>query len=227
VKKMREVMAEIDLDFDKYVSLIEYIVFKFSKKIKVSTLVNSAQTGNKAEIEEAQRLLEDAQRSLGVARNKAEACRVAEAEARSAEAENKRCLAELQKEEEAYNGKIAELEGVANDESRGIVKRNKAKAELAALKSEDPLPLRRAKINQGAAVRKSEKAAAAAEAARKEAEDSLDAATAAFNKAEEYLEDVKSRSGSSAGALWWIERDLLEAKKYLPISKGGISPKKK
>ena len=32
----------------------------------------------------------------------------------------------------------------------GIVKRNRAKQELAMLKAKDPLPLDRAKINQGA-----------------------------------------------------------------------------
>ncbi len=41
----------------------------------------------------------------------------------------------------------------------GVVKRNTASATLAQLKAGDPLPLRRAKINQGAAVRKSEIAA--------------------------------------------------------------------
>eukprot|EP00034_Subulatomonas_tetraspora_P000052 GABW01000070.1.p1 GENE.GABW01000070.1~~GABW01000070.1.p1 ORF type:complete len:55 (-),score=12.36 GABW01000070.1:83-247(-) len=36
----------------------------------------------------------------------------------------------------------------------GVVKRNRAANELAQLKDEDPLPLRKAKITQGAALRR-------------------------------------------------------------------------
>ncbi len=106
-----------------------------------------------------------------------------------------------------------------------MVKKNKAAAELAQLKSEDPLPLRRAKINQGAAVRKSERAAKIAVEARLEAEGALTAAEASFDAAEKYLNEVKNKAGSSKGSMWWIERDLQEARKYMPQRAGGISKK--
>ena len=221
---MRAVLKEIDIDFNKHVSLIEYLVYRFKEDgVKISTLVNASQSANNEEIQKAQSLLEEAQRSLGVARSSAEAARKAEIAAKAAETENKRCLADLSKEEEAYHGKIAALESIANDGTKGVVKRNRAKAEAASLKAEDPLPLRRAKINQGAAVRKSERAAKIAVNARLAAEGALSKATEAFKNAEDYLEEVKARSVSAAGGLWWIERDLYEAKKYLPLSKGGIS----
>ena len=58
-----------------------------------------------------------------------------------------------------YNGKIVELEKKSQEGS--VVQKSKAANELAQLKSEDPLPLRKAKITQTATVKKSEKAAKA------------------------------------------------------------------
>lgn len=225
VKDMRQALRDIDLDFNKKVALIEYIVYKYRKDVNIKTLVNANQTANQEELNKATEFLEGAQRSLGVARDRAEVARKAEVEARSAEAENKRALAELHKEEESYFGKISSLETISNDSSLGIVKRNKARAECSQLQAEDPLPLRRAKINQGATVRKSERAANAAADARKEAENALNAADEAFRVAEAYLIEVKSKTGSSKGAIWFIERDLQEAKKYLPQRAGGVSKK--
>ena len=181
---------------------------------------------HQAELDKANALLEEAQRCLGVARDRAETARKAEAEAKSAEAENKRCLAELHKEEELYNGKCSALEAISNDTTKGVVAKNKAKNELAQLKAEDPLPLRRAKINQGAAVRKSERAAKIAVDARLEAEGALNDAEEAFATAEKFLAEVRSKSGATAkGVMWWIERDLQEAKKYLPQRAGGVAKK--
>merc|ERR1712137_427004 len=187
--------------------------------------------------------------------------------------------------EAAFNAKKSELERKGNDESIGLVTRNKAKNELAQLLAEDPLPLKRAKITQEAAVRKADKAtahaaqtrqaseasaaaaskaraqaeqdAAQAESARKSAEAdaqaasqaraaasqarqaaaqarqrsedakaaadaALDAAADRLSEAEAYLEEVKRKPGQSYGSLWWIDRELHEQKKYLPVSKGGI-----
>ena len=112
-----------------------------------------------------------------------------------------------------------------------MVKRNKAKAELAMAKAEDPMPLRMAKIHQEAAVRKvtkatvkagaataaaetaaklavearvaAEKAAIEASQAAKDAEDAIPAANQAFVDAEAVLEEVKAKnSGTGEGNLW-------------------------
>ena len=53
----------------------------------------------------------------------------------------------------------------------GVVSRNKAKNELAQLKAEDPLPLRKARITLEAALKRAEKTRAPFEAATKVAED--------------------------------------------------------
>lgn len=225
VVAFRKEFREIDLDFNKQMSMSEFLLYKYKEHsmVKMRTLVNATQGGNEKEIKEAQALLEEAQRALSVARSRAEASAKAEQAAKTAEKENKRALEVLHAEEEAYNGKIAALEKKIEDPSLGIVKKGRAKAELASLKAEDPLPLRRAKINQSAAVRKSERAAKAATKAREEAEKALKDAEDAFKAAEDFLEEVKMRTGSAAGGLWWIERELHEAKKYLPGKKGGIT----
>jgi hypothetical protein len=97
----------------------------------------------------------------------------------------------------------------------------------------DPLPLRKAKITNEAAVKKAEKTAKAAEeataaaiAARKAAEKALDDAAKRVAEAEAYLQEVKNKPGSAGGALWWIDRELYEAKAYLPTSKGGYKKEK-
>jgi len=80
---------------------------------------------------------------------------LAENAARSAKIELEQALSELKAQEDAYHNKKAELE--RKSEEGGVVSRNKAKAELAQLLAEDPLPLRRAKITTEAAVKKSRK----------------------------------------------------------------------
>jgi len=121
-----------------------------------------------------------------------------------------------------------------------VVNRNKAKAELAQHLASDPLPLRKAKITQEAAVKKAEKTAkaatearAAAEVAKANALKAQDAAEQAvaealkkFEEAEAYLKEVKSKPGAAQGQIWWLERTLHEAKAYLPEKKGWIQKKK-
>jgi len=51
----------------------------------------------------------------------------------------------------------------------------------------------------------------------------VDAAQNAVADAEAYLNEQKSRPGNSHGALWWIDRELHEKKKYMPMRKGGIT----
>jgi len=258
---------------NKRMSLIEYLIFKYHKT--VTAVCNAPQGGeNKKEMAAAQSLVDKAQtacelaaldferqkeahaaqvaaeaesRSRAAAAETAEAAsRQAEAAARAAEAENKTALAELEKQEAAFHGAIAALENTIATET-GTVKRNKAVAELEQLKASDPQPLRTAKINQGATVRKAEKASnaasaatAAAAAATAAAKDALAAAEAAViaageaalqleaavqsasNKLQEaldYLQEVKNMPGQSFGDIWWMEREIAEKKKYLPKSR--------
>jgi hypothetical protein len=112
------------------------------------------------------------------------------------------------------------LTAKGEDMNLGVVARNKAKNELAQHLAEDPLPLRKAKITLEAATKKAEKARVAAEAAKAAADAAVVEAEAKVAEAQAYLDDVASRSGSGGqGALWWLQRELDEKKKYLPKRK--------
>jgi len=151
-------------------------------------------------------------------------------------------LADVKSQESARDSRTAELQRKSTE--GGIVQQNKAKAELAQHLAEDPLPLRKAKITLEAALKRAEKARApfeaatqaaitarqAAEQARREAEAARLSAEAALDdarhkvaEAEAYLEEVKAKPGSPLGAIWWMEKELDEQKKYLPASKGGVA----
>jgi len=108
--------------------------------------------------------------------------KAAEEEARAAQAELEAALKELKAQEDAYNSKTASLE--KKSEEGGVVSRNKAKAELAQHLAEDPLPLRKAKITQEAAVKRADRSTQAAATARTEAEAAANNATAARADAE-------------------------------------------
>jgi hypothetical protein len=274
VTKMREVLKEIDVDFNKMVSLTEFLIYKFGVDWKV--LVNAPQGCDMGAINEAQAGLDNANKLLQFAINaaaiaKEDAFKASEAEkhavdeeARSAQAavdakraeealieakaQNEAALAELAAQEEAIAKKLADLQVIADDENLGAVKKGKAKAEIAMIKAEDPMPLRMAKIHQEAAVRKVTKATVkagtttmAAEVAAKEAvkargeaesaaveaaaaavaaEEAIPAAQQAFADAEALLEEVKKKNtGGGQGQLFYIDRELEEAKKFLPRSK--------
>jgi len=70
--------------------------------------------------------------------------------------------------------------------------------------------------------REAEKARAEAAQAKEEADAAVDDAQKKVQQAEDYLNEVKSRPGSAHGAIWWLERELHEQKKYMPEKKGGI-----
>ena len=241
------------------VPITHILIFRYD--IDWRYLVNASQGDNKEEIEKAQNLLKgvqaayqesherasDAAKALIEAETREEASRRAEQEAKdresdahAAKAELEAALAEVKAQEDAYNSRTEELK--KKSETGGVVSRNKAANELAQHLAEDPLPLRKAKITQEAAVKKAERATKAAADARVAAEEAVKRAIEAkeesarakaaaekalaeasqkLKEAEAYLEEVKSRPGQAQGALWWIERELHEAKAYVPERQGG------
>jgi chromosome segregation ATPase len=276
VKELREQLKAIDLDFNKRMAMLEYLLFRYKKG--VAEFVARPQGDNTKELEKAEAMLaevqqafdeatrtaDEAKKSAEIARKRAEeaaaaaaeaAARAAEAAARAAEAaaaadEQRAALAEVQSQEDARNNKTKELTAKSEDQSIGLVTRNKAKNELAQHLAEDPLPLRKAKITLEAANRKAEKAKAAADAAKAQADNAkaqadsskaqadaahadaendaaaAEAAVADAEKkvqaAEAYLAEVKAASGGSGqGSVWWLERELAEKKKFMPKSRGG------
>lgn len=126
--------------------------------------------------------------------------------------------------------------------SLGVVKRNKASNELSQMLAEDPMPLRKAKITQGAALKRTEKAEKKANKTKvaleqaikdsqkaqeelEEAEKELAASKEELEKsqielekqmeeAQQELEECKKRGGVANGAIWWMEKELKEARKF-------------
>eukprot|EP01089_Gocevia_fonbrunei_P012814 TRINITY_DN3122_c0_g3_i1.p1 TRINITY_DN3122_c0_g3~~TRINITY_DN3122_c0_g3_i1.p1 ORF type:complete len:140 (+),score=51.70 TRINITY_DN3122_c0_g3_i1:200-619(+) len=135
-----------------------------------------------------------------------EEVKIAFANAKKAQEELKVALRELERQENERNRKTEDLK--KRSEEGSVVSRNKAKNELAQHLGEDPLPLRRAKITTEAAAKKADRTA-------KEA-------AAKVEEAEQFLNEVRQKPGSAKGALWWIDRELHEAKAFLPQSKGGF-----
>jgi len=326
VREMRDELRAIDMDFNKRMAIIEFLLFRFNHTIQ--DFIDRPQGDNKEEIDAAQAALDDATNSMQIAiqaldeattaaahaKREADAARQAAEEARrsaeearksaeearktakiaseraeaaqraaeearvrrdesiAAEGELRAILDEIHSQEAARDLRTQQLTARSEDESLGVVQRNKAKNELSQHLAEDPLPLRQAKINQEAATRKAEKARIAAEKSHEEAESARELAEAAqreahraaelaeedrvaaekakkaaekaeaaaeqakieaqnaenearlranemeekFAEAQRMLEEVMAKPGNFQGALWWIQRELTEAKKYMP-----------
>jgi len=234
VQKMREELRKVGIEKVKLVPLIHFLIFRYS--VDWHWMVNAPQ-GNQEEIAKAQRMLDEvlvllaeAQRKEDEARRDEAAAKRAADEAHAAKLELQAALDALKEQEDAKNRRTEELKRAS--EEGGLVQRNKAKNELAQHLGEDPLPLRRAKITTEAATKKAERTAAAAaeaaqraEDARRAAEDAVEEAQRKVAEAEAYLEEVKSHPGGE-GSIWWIDRELHEAKAYMPTAKGGYKKEK-
>jgi len=247
VREMRETLRNSGV-IEKFsnVPLIHFLIAIF--KSDWHYVVNAPQGDNREEIEKAQRMLDAVQAAFRESEAKAQAAAVAlreaesrerearqkEAEAEAAKRELEVALADLKAQETAYENKTKEIQSRI-DSASGVVGQNKAKAELAQHLNEPTLPLRKARITQEAAVKKADRARAAAEAstaqavearkasakAKEAAEQAVEDARQKVDEAEKYLEEVKNKPGSAQGSIWWLERELHEAKAFLPERKGG------
>lgn len=294
VQALRKRLKEIDIDMNKRMSLVEYLLCKHRKT--PLQLVNSPQGGaSKKEIDDARAQVESAQNSVeqvsealeesNIALAEAEATakasaaalaaakaafesaqaaetkakkdenaakaaasaaaaavdamRAAETELKAAEESLRAAVAEVNAQEEAYKAKVASLEKISSDPDAGAVKKNKAINELAQLKSEDPLPLRRAKITQEAALKraerarkpfadatakaeaereKAEQAAQAAEVARKDAEQKTAKAQAAQIKADQAKKAADAAKAAAEDKKRQLEQAVAEAERELALA---------
>jgi len=121
------------------------------------------------------------------------------------EGEAKAAADEQKKQQKIYDSRTEELKKKSTE--GGAVQQNKAKAELAQHMAADPLPLSRAKIT--------------AEAAQKKAEKAVAQAVGRVEQLEKDIKELTLKSGSAEGTIFWIERELHEAKQFLPMKKGG------
>jgi len=231
--KLRSVGAISPTDRPKLVPLSHYLVWKYDANFHL--LVNAIQ-GSKEEIARAQKVLDDAQAAIHQAQAAEQEARQREAEARQrveelrvAKIEQEAALAEVKALEDAFNRRTEEL--TAASKGTAIVAANRAKNELAQHLSSDPLPLRRAKITLEAAVKKTERAHQAAIEAQAQAEEATVRAAAALEEAQRRLEEAeeyfeRAKRSLPHGSVWWMERELHEAKAYMPTARGGYAKKK-
>lgn len=241
----KEALRAIDQDSNGMMSALEYLVWKFKKTPQET--VDAPQGDNSEAIKKAQQALEAVTRQLAECEQKLQAqkqakeeneravaaLKKAEEDLRQAESELEAAINDLKKQEEDYKNKCDALEAKSKDNSVSVVQRNKAANELAQLKGEDPLPLRKAKITQEAALRKVQKQKKATEEARelqeakgreleqaiKELEQAYVSLEKKLEEAQQELDKVKSKPGGGKGAIWWIQRELFEADKSLPKAK--------
>jgi len=194
----------IDHDSNGKMSMIEFLTWHY--KQDVGTVERAPQGSNQEALARAQAEVDLVSKQLAVVSTKLEATRAAEAELEAA-------IADLKKQEEEYANKIATLEAQANDPRASTVKKSRSANELAQLKAEDPLPLRRAKITQEAAQRRVQKE-------RKALEEAYDELEAKMQAARAELDRVKAAGdGGGFGALWWMEREMFDADARLPTKR--------
>ncbi len=273
VTELREALGQIDADKNKRMAAIEYFIWFFKRT--VDDTVRSPQGDNNEALEAAQEKMAKVQKAFAEVQSKLEAqqaalqeneqklaeqrvavdaankayaeVKAAEDAVRAAEAELQAAVDELSAKEAEYAAKIAALEAKSNDESATGMARAKAANELAQLKAEDPLPLRKAKITQEAALKKvqkerkiAEEKVAVADSKKKALEEvqrqleqtqqNLQRAVQELEQAyvdlqermaeaAAELEEAKSKGGVPYGNIWWMERELYEADARLPKAK--------
>jgi hypothetical protein len=231
VVELRKKLAALDLDKNNKMAMSEYLLGKFQKKPE--ELINAPQGGQAeaSKLEAAKKAVADAASALtqAVAREEASIKAAKDAEkalwaSEAAKQELAAAVAELEAQEKALADKKAGYQAKIDDPNLSAMKKGTAKNELAQLESEDPLPLRKAKITQQAALKKAEKAAKlaadekdAADAAQAAATQAKAEAEQAFAAAQAALEELKRKGdGIAQGAVWWMERELAERRKYMP-----------
>jgi len=185
VLELRKRLKALDIDNNKKMALSEYLLDLYKKSPQA--LVNAPQ-GNADPVK-----LKAAQDLMDAASDALDAAVKAEKEAQAAQRV-------LDNEQKTFDYKLSKLKELS--ENGTGIKKMKAKNEMAQMLSEDPLPLRRARINQQVHTKRAEKA--------------LKAAKDKFQEAEDHLTAVKNAGDVAEGQIFWMTRELKEKKKFMP-----------
>nr|BAN38087.1 TolA protein, putative [Entamoeba histolytica] len=236
VQEMRSQLKQAGVENFKRVGMLHFLTYYYG--MDWHKVANAPQGDNSAQVEKAQQLLDEVSKQLELcqkraeeAKKSAEAAAARQKEAQAAEDEVTKALNEVKAQEQAKEDKRKALQ--KKIETAGLVAKNAAIQELAKLDNEDDLPLRRAKTTLEAAQRKAAKAVKIATEAKEKAESDSQVAEKAVEdtqkkvaEAEAYLKEVQLSAGSAGqGTMWWMQRELEEKKKYMPMKKGGIAKK--
>jgi colicin import membrane protein len=163
---------------------LDALIARLSEEKAALAAAASAEGAAKAAEVSAKKTEVDARTAESRAKQQEAAATEAENAARAAADEQKAALSELQSQQEAKENTLKALDAKINDPSGTTVTKGKAKNEYEQLKGTDPLPLQRAKINQGATVRKFERTQRVAEDERKKATDLREQAQTERERAE-------------------------------------------
>jgi chromosome segregation ATPase len=264
VRALRKRLSELDVDNNKRMALIEYLLAKHNKtplqvvnadqgsgvpphemqaaqqrladlQDRFNTLFSASEAAqaareqakqDKAAADDAaaqakqdelaaKKAADNAAVAQKQAEDKAAAAAEAEAELMKLEAELQVAVDAVLAEEKKIQDKVDSLQAIINGPAGGVQK-NKAVNELAQLKGEDPLPLRKAKITQQAALKRAEKARQPASLARsaaefeaREAAKAREAADSAAHQAVEARKNAEIAAHQAAESL--AEAERLEA----------------
>jgi DNA repair exonuclease SbcCD ATPase subunit len=214
----KNALKDIDKNNDGKMSLIEYLLWKFKKSTKA--VVDAPQGSNVDALKKAQAQLDAVQKSLDEVIASIEKLRLEREQLAKLKLELEEADRALAAEQKAYNDKCSALETKIADPSTSSMQKSKAQNELAQLKSEDPLPLRRAKITSEAAIRKVEQQEKAVAAAIADMERKQDELAKKLEEAREQLVRIQQQGGEGGkGAIWLMNRKLYEGDSYLPKAK--------
>jgi chemotaxis protein histidine kinase CheA len=201
---------------------------KKTQELKAASEEGGVVSRNKAKVQLDAHLAEDplplrkAKITLEAANKKAEKAR-APFMAATQVASDAREKAEAARQQAESARKQAESARQQAEAARKQAESARQQAEAARQQAEAARKQAEAAREEAVRARKQAEAArAAAEEAKARAEAAVEAAQNAVKEAEAYLHELLANPGSGHGALWWIERELTEKKKYMPVSKGGI-----
>lgn len=215
VLELRARLKKVDIDSNKRMAISEYLLDKYHKKPE--KLVNAPQGSiDGKELEEAETKIQVAGELLDAAVEAKKQCDIAEAPLKKANEELQETVDKIEALEKERADKIAKLDKKITNKKNSTVTIGRANAEKEALLSEDPLPLRKAKITQKSQLKKIKKARKPFKKATEAAAKAKEEAEQAFQDAKDFLEELKNKGGTPFGSLWWMERELEEKKKFMP-----------
>lgn len=213
VVELRRRLKDLDIDNNNRMAISEYLLDKYKKTPQ--QLVDAPQGDvDPVALAAAQEACDRAGEALADADDAKKKADKALAAVRKAEAELQAIVDEISRQQQAKLDKIADLQRIV-DSPGGAVKKGKAANEIQQLMGEDPLPLRKAKLTQQAAVRVVEKLRKVAEVEAEKAHQAKVDAEAALEEAHNQLDELKKKGGVPNGKIWWMERTLEERKKFM------------
>jgi len=230
-KQLREKVKHLDVDKNKMLALSEYLAGKYKKGIE--EIVEAPQGGESAvkALNKAKAAVSHATSALNKAVDEEATAKAAlENTKKSLKASNEakdalnEAVAEVERQEKERSDKIKKLKEKVENKKLSTMKQNTAKAELAQIQDEDPLPMRKARLTQTSALKKSTKAAKVAAKEEKKAKSAVEVAAKAreealksMQDAEDIFTDLKENGdGIAHGEIWWMEKELSERTKFMP-----------